>query len=227
MQAKEISERIENTEKEVKKLAGVIDELQAIVECPEGHWTKVVREFKLANETLRQKKDQLILLLASTMVSVAMTRAIEIVSRSISDITMVTLEALDLDGYVSHCYGNKKGSYPTQLPWLRGKVFDVTETFRGQRLIDWMINMASVNHHKAFYICQLLLEMGIYIQIGVNSEHEMFQPHSFYQWNIISDKSLFSEQAALPRRLSSDVWPPPQALGESKSFDCHKCTDKG
>lgn len=69
--------------------------------------------------------------LASTMVSVAMTRAIEIVSRSISDITMVTLEALDLDGYVSHCYGNNKGNYPTQLPWLRGKVFDVTETFRG------------------------------------------------------------------------------------------------
>lgn len=68
--------------------------------------------------------------LASTMASVAMTRAIEIVSRGISDITMVTLEALDLAGYVNGCHGNNK-SYPTQLPWLRGKVFDVSETFRG------------------------------------------------------------------------------------------------
>lgn len=27
---------------------------------PEGHWARVAREFKLANETLQQKKDQLI-----------------------------------------------------------------------------------------------------------------------------------------------------------------------
>lgn len=62
------------------------------------------------------------------MASVAMKKAVEIVSRSISDITMVTLEALDLAGY---CYGENNGSYPTQLPWLRGRVFNTTETFRG------------------------------------------------------------------------------------------------
>ena len=65
------------------------------------------------------------------MASVAMTKAIEIVNLGISDITMVTVEALDLAGYVTRCYGDNKGNYPTQLPWLRGKVFDVSETFRG------------------------------------------------------------------------------------------------
>lgn len=65
------------------------------------------------------------------MASVAMTKAIEIVNQSISDITMVTVEALDLAGYVNCCYDDNKGNYPTQLPWLRGKVFDVSETFRG------------------------------------------------------------------------------------------------
>lgn len=44
----------------MRRLAGVLDELQAIVEYPEGHWAKVVKEFKLANGALRQKKDQLI-----------------------------------------------------------------------------------------------------------------------------------------------------------------------
>lgn len=41
-------------------MAGVINELQAVVEHPEDHWTKVVTEFKLANETLRREKDRLI-----------------------------------------------------------------------------------------------------------------------------------------------------------------------
>ena len=41
-------------------MAGVINELQAIVECPEDHWTKVAKEFRLANEMLCQKRDQLI-----------------------------------------------------------------------------------------------------------------------------------------------------------------------
>ena len=65
------------------------------------------------------------------MASVAMTKAIEIVNLGISDITMVTVEALDLAGYVTRCYGDNKRNYPTQLPWLCGKVFDVSETFRG------------------------------------------------------------------------------------------------
>ena len=65
------------------------------------------------------------------MASVAMTRAIEIVSQNFSDITMVTLEALDLAGYVKHSHGSDKGNYPTQLPWLHGKVFNVSEAFRG------------------------------------------------------------------------------------------------
>ena len=65
------------------------------------------------------------------MTSVAMTKAIEIVNQGISDITMVTVEALDLAGYINRCYGDNEGNYPTQLPWLRGKVFDVSKTFRG------------------------------------------------------------------------------------------------
>lgn len=44
---------------------------------------------------------------------------------------MVTLEALDLAGHVDHCHGDNKTSYPVQLPWLRGKVFNISETFRG------------------------------------------------------------------------------------------------
>ena len=131
----------------MRKLAGVINELQAIVEHPEEHWAKVVTEFKLANEVLHQKRDRLILLvrkfgcgplvsyaivqLGRTMASVAMTKAIEIVSRGLGDITMVTLEALDLAGYVNHYHGNDGGKYPTQLPWLCGKLFNVSEAFRG------------------------------------------------------------------------------------------------
>ena len=65
------------------------------------------------------------------MASVAMTKAIEVVNQGICDITMVTVEALDLAGYVNRCYGDSEGNYPTQLPWLHGKVFDVSETFRG------------------------------------------------------------------------------------------------
>lgn len=38
-----------------------------------------------------------------------------------------------------------------------------------------MITTASLNHHKAYYICQLLLELGVYVQIGVNPGQEMFQ----------------------------------------------------
>ena len=41
--------------------------------------------------------------------------------------------------------------------------------------MDWMTNTATLNHHKAFYICQLLLEMGMYVQIGASTEHELFQ----------------------------------------------------
>ena len=41
-------------------MAGVINELQAIVDYPNNHWTAVVREFKMANEMLRQKRDRLI-----------------------------------------------------------------------------------------------------------------------------------------------------------------------
>ena len=125
------------------------------------------------------------------MASVAMTRATEIVDQGICEITMVTLDALDLAGYVNCCYGGNKGKYPTQLPWLHGKMFNVSETFRGvyellsydnsykfiigECLIEWMINTASLNHHKAYYICQLLLDLGVYIQIGTNTEPEMFQ----------------------------------------------------
>ena len=64
------------------------------------------------------------------MASVAMTRAAEIVDQGICDITTVTVDALDLAGY-DHCYGDNEGKYPTQLPWLHGKVFNVSETFRG------------------------------------------------------------------------------------------------
>ena len=45
---------------EVRRLADVIIELQDIVDYPESHWSKVVKELRLANETLRQKRDQLI-----------------------------------------------------------------------------------------------------------------------------------------------------------------------
>lgn len=45
----------------------------------------------------------------------------------------------------------------------------------GQRLIDWMINSASLSHKNAYYISQILLEMGVYIQIGTNPQHKMFQ----------------------------------------------------
>ena len=46
----------------------------------------------------------------------------------------------------------------------------------GERLMDWMITMASINPPKAYYICQLLLELGVFIQIGVaSSQHELFQ----------------------------------------------------
>ena len=45
----------------------------------------------------------------------------------------------------------------------------------GDRLIDWMITTASLNHQKAYYICQLLLELGVYVQLGVNPEQEIFQ----------------------------------------------------
>lgn len=65
------------------------------------------------------------------MATVAMARAIEIVNRGISDVTMVTLEALDLAGYINHHHDNNEITYPKQLPWLRGKVFDISETFRG------------------------------------------------------------------------------------------------
>lgn len=44
----------------MKRLVVVIDELQAIVENSDGHWIATVRELRLANEILHQKKDQLI-----------------------------------------------------------------------------------------------------------------------------------------------------------------------
>ena len=44
----------------MRRLADVLIELQDIVDCPERHWSKVVKELRLANEALRQKKDQLI-----------------------------------------------------------------------------------------------------------------------------------------------------------------------
>ena len=51
----------------------------------------------------------------------------------------------------------------------------INSKITGDRLIDWMITTASLNHQKAYYICQLLLELGVYVQIGVNPEQEMFQ----------------------------------------------------
>ena len=50
-------------------MAGVIDELQAIVDHPEDHWTKLVKEFRLANESLCQKRDQLISLVGKVGVA--------------------------------------------------------------------------------------------------------------------------------------------------------------
>ena len=41
--------------------------------------------------------------------------------------------------------------------------------------MDWMVSMASLNRQKAYYMCQLLLELGIYSQIGATSQFEIFQ----------------------------------------------------
>ena len=74
-----------------------------------------------------------------------MTRAVEIVKRDINDVAMVTLEALDLAGYVNHCRGNTEDSYPTQLPWLQGKVFDVSEVFTGTLELTFTCSNTIVN----------------------------------------------------------------------------------
>jgi len=41
--------------------------------------------------------------------------------------------------------------------------------------MDWMVNMASLNRQKAYYMCQLLLELGIYSHIRATSQFELFQ----------------------------------------------------
>ena len=55
----------------MRKLSGVIDELQGIVDRPEDHWTKVAKEFRLANEMLCQKRDQLISLVRKVGVALS------------------------------------------------------------------------------------------------------------------------------------------------------------
>jgi len=74
--------------------------------------------------------------LADAIVTVAIARAIEIVSGIQNDVGMVTIEALDLAKPVGGCHSNKeknndKDSYLTHLPWIRGKLFDTSETFQG------------------------------------------------------------------------------------------------
>ena len=73
--------------------------------------------------------------LADTIVTVAITRAIEIVSRIRDDVGTITIEALDLAGLVDHCDKTEKegdkDTYSAQLPWLRGKLFDTSEVFQG------------------------------------------------------------------------------------------------
>ena len=41
--------------------------------------------------------------------------------------------------------------------------------------MDWMVNTASLSQQKAYYMCQLLLELGIYSQIRATSQSDLFQ----------------------------------------------------
>ena len=77
---------------------------------------------------------KLFLQLADAIVTVAITRAIEIVSSIQNDVGMVTVEALDLARIVGSCHKEKdddKDSYSTHIPWLQGKLFDTSEAFQG------------------------------------------------------------------------------------------------
>jgi len=78
--------------------------------------------------------------LADAIVTVALSRAVEIVNNCNTQdhVTMVTIEALDLAGLEDFYRSNKgeekegnKDTYSTQLPWLRGKLFDTSEAFQG------------------------------------------------------------------------------------------------